>query len=98
MTQRELDRVTIFSIAEMARKRRARGLKLNHPEAMALICDEILEEVRAGRSYDDVVAYARTVLSAQEVMEGVPELIPVIQVEGTFADGTKLITVTDPIR
>ena len=98
LTPRELEKLTIFTASELARKRLARGLKLNHPEAVALITSELLEEIRDGRSVTDVMAFGRTVLKAEEVMEGVPEMIPEIQVEGTFPDGTKLVTVHDPIQ
>jgi urease gamma subunit len=98
LTPRELDRITIFSAAELARRRRARGLKLNHPEAVALICDEVLEEARAGRSYQEVLEHGRSVLTRADVLDGVPELLPLIQVEALFEDGTKLITLHQPIR
>ena len=98
LTPRELDRLTIFSAAELARRRRARGLKLNHPEAVALICDEVMEEARAGRSYQDVLEHGRSVLTRADVIEGVPEMVPMIQVEAVFDDGTKLITLHQPIR
>ena len=98
LTPRELEKLTIFTAGELAQKRRARGLKLNHPEAVALITSELLEAIRDGRSVTDVMAFGRTILRAEEVMEGVPEMIPEIQVEGTFPDGTKLVTVHDPIQ
>jgi urease gamma subunit len=98
LTPRELDRLTIFSAAELARRRRARGLKLNHPEAMALICDEVLEEARAGRSYQEVLAHAGQVLSRDDVLDGVPEMMALVQVEALFDDGTKLLTLHRPIR
>jgi urease gamma subunit len=98
LTPREQDRLTIFTMAELARKRRSRGLKLNHPEAVALICDELLEEARAGRPYADVVELGGRVLERGEVMEGIPEMVPFIQVEAMFPDGSKLITVHQPIR
>jgi urease gamma subunit len=98
LTPREQDRLTIFTMAELARKRRARGLKLNHPESVALICDELLEEARAGRPYAEVVELGGRVLGRAEVMEGVPEMIPLLQVEALFPDGSKLITVHRPIR
>ena len=81
LTPKEQDRLTIFTLAEMARKRRARGIKLNYPEAVALICDEMMEEARAGRSYDEVVAHGMQVLSGEDVMEGVAELASTISVE-----------------
>jgi len=98
LTPREQDRLTIFTMAELARKRRARGIKLNHPEAVALICDELLEEARAGRAYQDVVDLGGQVLSAPDVMDGVPEMIPFLQIEALFPDGSKLLTIHRPIR
>jgi urease gamma subunit len=82
----------------VARRRRLRGLKLNYPEAVALITGEILEAVRDGRSLAELMQYGATILTRDDVMEGVPEMMHEIQVEGTFPDGTKLITVHDPIR
>ena len=98
LTPREQDRLTIFTMAELARKRRGRGLKLNHPEAIALICDEVLEEARAGRPYVEVVELGQQVLGRDEVMDGVPEMVPFLQVEALFPDGSKLVTVHQPIR
>ena len=98
LTERERDKLMIYLAAEVARGRRARGLKLNHPEAVALVTAELLEAIRDGRSVADLMSYGATILGRDEVMEGVPEMIPEIQVEGTFPDGTKLVTVHDPIR
>jgi urease gamma subunit len=98
LTPREIDKLLIFTAAEVARRRRTRGLKLNYPEATALIAAEVLEVIRDGRSLADVVAFGATILSRDEVMEGVPEMLSEIQVEGTFPDGTKLVTVHRPIR
>ncbi len=98
LTPRELDKLLIFSAGELARRRRARGLKLNHPEAVALITSEILEMIRDGRTVAEVMTLGATILSADAVMEGVPEMVSEIQVEGTFPDGTKLVTVHQPIR
>ncbi|HET7035498.1 MAG TPA: urease subunit gamma [Thermomicrobiaceae bacterium] len=98
LTPKELDRLTVFTLAELARKRRARGLKLNHPESVALICDEIFEEARAGAAYEAVVAHAGAVLGRDDVLPGVPEMIPVVQVDALFPDGTRLVTVRNPIR
>ena len=98
LTPREVDKLIVFSAGELARKRQARGLKLNHPEAVALITSEILELIRDGRSVAGIVSAGSTILSRDAVMEGVPEMIPDIQVEGTFPDGTKLVTIHDPIR
>ena len=98
LTPKEQDRLTIFTLAELARKRRARGIKLNYPEAVALICDEVMEEARAGRSYDEVVAHGMQVLTEEDVMEGVAELASTISVEPLFDDGTKLVVLHKPIR
>jgi urease subunit gamma/beta len=98
LTPTELERLTIYTAAELARKRRARGLKLNHPEATAIIADEILEGARDGRSVADLIAFGSTILSGDDVMPGVAQLMPVLQVEATFPDGTKLVTVHEPIR
>ena len=98
LTPREADKLLIFSAGELARKRRARGLKLNHPEAVALITSEILEMIRDGRTVADIMSVGSAILAADAVMEGVAEMIPEIQVEGTFPDGTKLVTVHRPIR
>jgi urease gamma subunit len=98
LTPREIEKLWIFTAADVARRRRQRGLKLNYPEAMALITAEILEGVRDGRSVADLMQYGATILTRDDVMEGVPEMIDEVQVEGTFPDGTKLITVHDPIR
>jgi urease gamma subunit len=98
LTPREQDKLLIFTAAELSRRRRGRGLRLNYPEAVALITAEILEGIRDGRSVSDLMAFGMTVLTRDDVMEGVPEMIEEIQVEGTFPDGTKLVTVHHPIR
>lgn len=98
LTPREQDRLTIFTMAELARRRRSRGLKLNHPECVALICDELLEEARAGRAYDEVVELGSRIVSRADVLDGVSEMIPFIQVEALFPDGSKLVTIHQPIR
>jgi urease subunit gamma len=98
LTPREIEKLLIFTAADVARRRRQRGLKLNYPEAMALITAEILEGVRDGRSVADLMQFGATILTRDDVMEGVPEMITEVQVEGTFPDGTKLISVHDPIR
>lgn len=98
LTPREIDKLLIFSAAELARRRRARGLKLNHPEAVALITAEILELIRDGRTVAEVMSLGGQILSADAVMDGVPEMVAEIQVEGTFPDGTKLVTIHQPIR
>ena len=97
LTPKETDRLLVFTAAELARKRRARGLRLNHPEAVALITDEIFEEARAGLALDEVVAHARRVLTADDVMEGVPQMIPALSVDAVFPDGARLVTVRNPI-
>ena len=88
----------IATAAELARKRRARRLLLNYPEAVALITGELLEAIRDGRSVSELMDFGATILTRADVMEGVPEMLPEIQVEGTFPDGTKLVTVHHPIR
>jgi urease subunit gamma len=98
LTPREQEKLLIFTAAEVARRRRARGLKLNHPEATALITAEILEGIRDGRTVADLMEAGQHILTREDVMEGVPEMIDEIQVEGTFPDGTKLVTVHQPIR
>lgn len=98
LTPREQEKLLIFTAAEVARRRRARGLKLNHPEAVALITAEMLEGIRDGRTVSELMEYGLTILGRGEVMEGVPEMIDEIQVEGTFPDGTKLVTIHQPIR
>lgn len=97
-TEREKEKLLITIAADLARKRRARGLKLNYPEAMALITSEILEGARDGLSVADLMRKGGTILSFDDVMEGVPEMIHEVQVEATFPDGTKLVTVHEPIR
>jgi len=98
LTPREQDKLLIFTAAEVARRRRSRGLKLNYPEALALITAEILEGVRDGRSVSELMAFGVTILKRDDVMEGVPEMLEEVQVEGTFPDGTKLVTIHHPIR
>jgi urease gamma subunit len=98
LTPREQDKLLIFVAAEVARRRRGRGLKLNYPEALALITAEILEGIRDGRAVSDLMSFGTTILARGEVMEGVPEMLDEVQVEGTFPDGTKLVTVHYPIR
>jgi urease subunit gamma len=83
---------------DVARRRMARGLKLNQPEAVALIASEILEGIRDGRTVAELMAMGTQILTREQVMEGIPEMIPEVAVEGTFPDGTKLVTVHDPIR
>jgi urease gamma subunit len=98
LTPREQDKLLIFVAAEVARRRRARGLKLNYPEALSLITAEVLEGIRDGRSVSDLMAFGLTILGRDDVMDGVPEMIDEVQVEGTFPDGTKLVTIHSPIR
>jgi urease gamma subunit len=98
LTPREIDKLLIFTAGELARKRHARGLKLNYPEAVALITSELLEEIRNGRTVAELMSLGTKILTVDDVMEGVPEMIGEIQVEGTFPDGTKLVTVHDPVR
>ena len=98
LTPREQEKLLIFTAAEVARRRRGRGLKLNHPEALALITAEILEGIRDGRTVSQLMEAGRSVLGRGDVMEGVPEMIDDVQIEGTFPDGTKLVTIHSPIR
>ena len=98
LTPREVDKLLIHAAGEVARKRQQRGLKLNHPEAVALITSEILELIRDGRSVAEIMCLGSTILPADAVMDGVADMVPEIQVEGTFPDGTKLVTVHRPIR
>jgi len=98
LTPREIEKLLIFTAADVARRRQQRGLKLNYPEAVALITAELLEGIRDGRSVAELMDYGTTILTRDDVMEGIREMIHEVQVEGTFPDGTKLITVHDPIR
>lgn len=98
LTPREQEKLMIFVASELAKKRRARGLKLNYPEAMAVLAAEILEAARDGKSVAEIMASGAAILSRDDVMEGVAEMIPEVQVEATFPDGTKLVTVHDPIQ
>jgi urease subunit gamma/beta len=97
LTPREKDKLLLFTAALLAERRKARGLKLNHPEAVAYISAAILEGARDGRTVAELMSHGATLLSADDVMEGIPELIPEVQVEATFPDGTKLVTVHQPI-
>ena len=97
LTPREKDKLLIFTAGLLAERRKARGLKLNYPEAIAYISAAILEAARDGRSVSELMGYGTTLLARDDVMEGVPEMIPEIQVEATFPDGTKLVTVHHPI-
>jgi len=98
LTPREKDKLLIVVAAEVARRRLNRGLKLNHPESVALITDFLLEGARDGRTVAELMRDGATVLTRDQVMDGVPEMIHEIQVEATFPDGTKLVTVHDPIK
>jgi urease subunit gamma len=98
LTPREKDKLLIAMAAEVARKRLSRGVKLNHPESIALITDFVVEGARDGRSVAELMRDGATVLTREQVMEGIPEMIHDIQVEATFPDGTKLVTVHNPIR
>ncbi len=98
LTPKELDRLTIFTAAELARRRRSRGLKLNQPEAVALICDELLEDGRSGLSYAEVESRATSILTRDDVIDGVSDLITSIRLEVNFADGNKLVVIDNPIR
>ena len=95
---KDLEKLLVVVAADLARRRQQRGLKLNHPEAIAIITYELMEGARDGRSVAELMSEGTTILSREDVMEGVPEMIPEIQVEATFPDGTKLVTVHDPIR
>jgi urease subunit gamma len=97
LTPREKDKLLIFTAALVAERRRARGLRLNYPEAVALISAAILEGARDGRTVAELMSFGKTVLDRADVMEGVAEMIPEIQIEATFPDGTKLVTVHQPI-
>jgi urease subunit gamma len=98
LTPREQEKLLIFVAAELARKRQARGLKLNYPEAVAILSAEIMEAARDGRSVAEIMTWGTTILRRDDVMDGVAEMIHEVQVEATLPDGTKLITVHDPIR
>jgi urease subunit gamma len=98
LTPREKDKLLLFTASLLAERRKARGLKLNYPESVAFISAAIMEGARDGRSVADLMSYGTTLLARADVMEGVPEMIPDIQVEATFPDGTKLVTVHNPIQ
>ncbi len=98
LTPREQEKLLIFVAADLARKRQGRGLKLNYPEAIAIISAEIMEAARDGRSVAEIMTWGATILKREAVMEGIAEMIHEVQVEATFPDGTKLVTVHDPIR
>jgi len=98
LTPRETEKLLLFLAGELAAKRRARGLKLNYPESIALISSALQEAARDGKPVAELMHYGATILTREDVMEGVPEMIDEIQIEATFPDGTKLVTVHNPIR
>ena len=98
LTPREKDKLLVAMAADVARRRKARGVKLNYTEAIALICDAVVEGARDGRSVAEMMQYGGTILTKKDCMDGIPEMIPEVQVEATFPDGTKLVTVHNPIR
>ena len=98
LTPREQEKLLVFVAAELSRKRKERGVILNYPEAVSLITAEVLEGARDGKSVAELMQFGATILTRADVMEGVPEMIHEVQVEATFPDGTKLVTVHDPIR
>ena len=98
LTPREQERLLIYVAADLARRRKGRGLKLNYPEAIAILTAEILEAARDGKSVAEIMTYGTTILRREDAMEGVAEMIHDVQVEATFPDGTKLVTVHDPLQ
>lgn len=98
LTPRETEKLLLFLAGELAQKRKDRGLKLNYPESIALISSQLQEAARDGRSVAELMQFGATILSREDVMEGIPEMIDEIQIEATFPDGTKLVTVHNPIR
>ena len=98
LSPQEKDKLLIFTAALLAERRKAKGLKLNYPEAVAYISAAILEGAREGRTVAELMSYGTTLLTPEDVMEGISEMLPEVQVEATFPDGTKLVTVHDPIR
>ena len=98
LTPREKDKLLVFTAALLAERRRSKGLKLNYPEAVAFISAALMEGAREGRSVQELMSWGTTLLKRADVMEGVPEMIPEIQIEATFPDGTKLVTVHNPIQ
>jgi urease subunit gamma len=97
LTPRETEKLVIYQVAELARRRKGRGLKLNYAEAIALICEALLEAARDGKSLPEVTAIGKQVLKREDVLDGVPEMVNLIQIEATLRTGTQLITVPDPI-
>jgi urease subunit gamma len=98
LTPREQEKLLVVLAADLARRRQARGLKLNYPEAVAILTAEVMESARDGRSVAEIMSSGASILTREQVMEGVPEMIHEVQVEATFPDGTKLVTIHDPIR
>jgi urease subunit gamma len=98
LTPREMEKLLIYQLADIAQKRRAKGLKLNHPETMSIICATALEGAREGKTVEEVMKEAANVLTRDDVMDGVAELIPFVQLEAVFTDGSRLVTVHEPIR
>ncbi|MFY0255667.1 urease subunit gamma [Chitinophaga sp. 30R24] len=98
LTARETEKLLLHLAGELAEKRKARGLRLNYPEAIALISSRLMEAARDGKSVAELMHYGATILTRDEVMEGIPEMVHEVQIEATFPDGTKLVTVHDPIR
>ncbi len=98
LTEKEKDKLLIYLAASLAKERLARGLRLNYPEAIAIITSEVLEGIRDGKPVAELMQYGATILKSEDLMDGVPDMIKEIQVEGTFPDGTKLVTIHNPIR
>jgi urease subunit gamma len=98
LTPREFDKLLIYMMADVALRRKAKGIKLNHPEAVAIISASALDGARAGKTIDEVTTEARTTLTKEDVMDGVADLIPMVQVEAVFTDGSRLVTVHSPIQ
>lgn len=98
LTPREMEKLMLHYAGELAKTRKARGLKLNYPEAIAIISSELMEAARDGKSVPELMQYGTKILTAEDVMEGVQEMIQEVQIEATFPDGTKLVTVHNPIR
>ena len=98
LTPREIEKVLIYSLADVALRRRAKGLKLNHPETVAIISATAMDGAREGKTLEDVMKSAASVLTRNDVMEGVAEMIPFVQIEAVFTDGSRLVTVHDPIK
>ncbi|MCA1010603.1 urease subunit gamma [Halobacillus halophilus] len=98
LTSREMEKLMVVTAADLARRRQERGLQLNYPEAVAIITYEVVEGARDGKSVAELMQFGATILEQEDVLEGIPEMLPDIQVEATFPDGVKLVTIHDPIR